>query len=600
MQMTLGCLVWLQLYLNLAGGMVVREAKAYTYTKVFISYSWDSSEHKESVLQLANTLRAKVGVDADIDRYVRATPPFTPEQGWDLWMQEKLEWAEFVIVVCTETYKRRFEGREEPGKGLGVSWEGTIIRQNLYNNQLTDTKFIPVVLYSSDLANVPLILNSKDKYVLDDKQSYTELCYRLRKQNIVVKPEIVLEELQLPPEPIFFAPQSSQKPSIGASQVFSNLVQTEDSIVDPKQVKKKEEQEQLEQKQSSITQYRKSFEEFVSDDGDISPVGLIILQGLQEELGLNDEIVCVVREEVLAPHKKNLDRYKKNLDRYKQYFTQLITEQEYPFEKEALNELNKMEIHFKLKKADLVTIDQEVGFKSLKRDGGIDYTRLHDLLVKHEWEKADQETWVVLCQVAGKQKEGVLDKEDIRNLPCEELQVINRLWSRLSGGRFGFSVQKKIYQKLNEIETELEKIKQFGRQVGWLKARIYNWYDILRVQELKSQRENTWNIHDKVDINADKVTLGFLPICIWWNLGTKDLEEWKDKVNTVESESDTRAFFGYDPDEPPFEMSAVYESIQEAKNWLIKEEQRILEKEKRGEREWEGITLFERLKNCDI
>ena len=440
---------------------MVGEAKA--YTKVFISYSWDSPEHKERVLQLTNTLRTKVGVDADIDRYVRATPPFTPEQGWDLWMQEKLEWAEFVLIVCTEAYKCRFEGREDPGKGLGVSWEGTIIRQDLYNNQLRDTKFIPVVFPSSDLANVPLILHSKDKYILDENHSYTELCYRLRKQNTVVKPEIVLEELQLPPEPIYFAPQSAQKPSIRFSPVLSNFVQTIDSIIDEKQVQHKDEleqlvhseqkqqeekKEQLEQKQrtekqnnGSITRYRKLFEEFASD-GDISPVELVILQDLQEELELCDAEVSAVQEEVMVPHK----RYKNNFDRYKQYITQLITEQGYPFEEEALNELKKMEVYFKLKRVDLVALEQEVGLRSLKRDGGIDYTRLHDLLVKHEWEKADQETWVVLCQVAGKQKEGVLNKEDIRGLPCEELQVINRLWLRLSGGRFGFSVQKKVFK----------------------------------------------------------------------------------------------------------------------------------------------------------
>jgi hypothetical protein len=594
--------------------MVLGEVKA--DTKVFISYSWDSPDHKERVLQLANTLRAEVGVDADIDTYVRARPPFTPAQGWDLWMQERLEWAEFVLIVCTETYKRRFEGTENPGKGLGVSWEGTIIRQNLYNNQQRDTKFIPVVFPSSDLANVPLILNSKDKYILEDKQSYTELCYRLRKQNTVVKPEIVRKELPPPPKPTLFNPQPFQNSSIETSPGFLNLDQAEDSAVKKKQVKQEgqeqitqlnqkqqeEEKRQIAQKRraekkqkNSITRYKKLFEEFAFD-GDISSIEFDILQALQEELGLNDWDVSVIQEEVLAPQK----RYKKNFDQYRQYFAKLITEQGYPFEEETVNELKKMEIHFSLKKADLVSLEQEVGFRNLKRDGGIDYTRLYDLLVNHEWDKADKETWVVLCQVAGKQKEGVLNQEDIKNLSCEELQVINRLWLRLSGGRFGFSVQKKIYQKLNEIKTELEKIKQFGRQVGWLKVQEYNWYENLRIKELKSQRGNNWNIHDKIDINADKITLGFLPICIWWNLGTKDLEEWKDKVNTVERESDTRAFFGCDPYEPPFSTTLAYERIEEAKNWLIKEEPRILEKEKRGEREWEGITLFERLENCDI
>lgn len=105
-----------------------------TAPKVFISYSWDSEDHKKRVLALANTLRDPWGIEADIDQYVRAKPPFTPSQGWDLWMEKRIEWAEFVLIVCTETYKRRFKGDEQPGQGRGVTWEGTIIRQNLYND----------------------------------------------------------------------------------------------------------------------------------------------------------------------------------------------------------------------------------------------------------------------------------------------------------------------------------------------------------------------------------------------------------------------------------------------------------------------------------
>ena len=137
-------------------------------TKVFISYSWDSEDHKERVLALANALRKNWGIEADIDQYVRAKPPFTPLRGWDLWMEKRIDWAEFVLIVSTETYKRRFSGDEQPGTGRGVTWEGTIIRQNLYNDQLINTKFIPVVFSTQDLVHVPIILNGNDKYILED------------------------------------------------------------------------------------------------------------------------------------------------------------------------------------------------------------------------------------------------------------------------------------------------------------------------------------------------------------------------------------------------------------------------------------------------
>ena len=173
-------------------------------TKVFISYSWDSEEHKEQVLSLANTLRNPWGIETDIDQYVRGKPPFTPPQGWDLWMEKRIEWAEFVLIVCTETYKRRFRGDEEPGLGRGVTWEGTIIRQRLYNDQLVNTKFIPVVFSSQDSTHVPTILNGNDKYVIKDERSFRDLCYRLRREPTLVIPEVSTAQLPSPPVPIFF------------------------------------------------------------------------------------------------------------------------------------------------------------------------------------------------------------------------------------------------------------------------------------------------------------------------------------------------------------------------------------------------------------
>jgi len=193
---------------TLAEKQVTEETKA--PTKVFISYSWDSEEHKERVLALAHTLRNPWGIETDIDEYVRAKPPFTPSQGWDLWMEKRIEWAEFVLIVCTETYKRRFRGDEEPGIGRGSTWEGTIIRQHLYNNQLASTKFIPVVFSPQDLTHVPIIFNGHDKYIIEDEKRLRDLCYRLRREPVVAMPEVAIAKLQAPPAPKFFSPQTSQ------------------------------------------------------------------------------------------------------------------------------------------------------------------------------------------------------------------------------------------------------------------------------------------------------------------------------------------------------------------------------------------------------
>lgn len=115
-------------------------------TKVFISYSHDSPEHIDRVWELSDRLRAD-GIDCHIDQYEQS-----PREGWPRWMMNQIEQADFVLVVCTENYERRFRGKEEVGKGVGAKWEGAIITQELYDAEANNTKFIPVVFSSQDLA----------------------------------------------------------------------------------------------------------------------------------------------------------------------------------------------------------------------------------------------------------------------------------------------------------------------------------------------------------------------------------------------------------------------------------------------------------------
>jgi hypothetical protein len=119
--------------------------------RVFISYSHDSIEHARRVLELAERLRAD-GVDANLDQYV----PGTPAKGWPRWMDDQMDWAEFVLVICTETYHRRFLGREEPDRGTGVDWEGSLITLELYHARSDTRKFVPVLFVPEDKPFIPM------------------------------------------------------------------------------------------------------------------------------------------------------------------------------------------------------------------------------------------------------------------------------------------------------------------------------------------------------------------------------------------------------------------------------------------------------------
>ena len=108
--------------------------------EVFVSYSWDSEDHVRSVLRLSNRLRSD-GIDCVLDQYEAS-----PAEGWPRWMDRKIRDAQFVLVICTETYYRRLMGYEEAGKGLGVRWEGSLIYQQIYNAGAMNTKFVPVLM----------------------------------------------------------------------------------------------------------------------------------------------------------------------------------------------------------------------------------------------------------------------------------------------------------------------------------------------------------------------------------------------------------------------------------------------------------------------
>jgi hypothetical protein len=114
---------------------------------------------------------------------------------------------------------------------------------------------------------------------------------------------------------------------------------------------------------------------------------------------------------------------------------------------------------------------------NLKSALGMDYTQLRNLVAISEWKKADEETARVMLTLRGREKEGWPDKRSIDYFPCEDLRIIDRLWVNYSDGRFGFSVQKGIYQSLGGTEKYDEKILQaFGDRVGWRKEENWLYY----------------------------------------------------------------------------------------------------------------------------
>lgn len=106
---------------------------------------------------------------------------------------------------------------------------------------------------------------------------------------------------------------------------------------------------------------------------------------------------------------------------------------------------------------------------------GVDYTALQTLLKGQQWEKADQMTYDLMVMAGDKDKSGFITSTELEDIACEDLKTIDRLWLEYSQGQFGFSVQQQIYQSLgNPQDVDIDKYRQFSRQVGWVKGGTLN------------------------------------------------------------------------------------------------------------------------------
>jgi tetratricopeptide (TPR) repeat protein len=162
--------------------------------KVFISYSHDSQEHADRVLELSDHLRVD-GIDCILDQYEDALP-----EGFPRWMDRQIRAADFVLMICTQTYYRRVMGEEEPGKGHGVAWESTLIYQYIYNAGTSNTRFIPMLLEGAHESAIPVPWQGVKYYRPMTQEGYEELYRRLTGQPLTPKPALGTLRMMQPRE----------------------------------------------------------------------------------------------------------------------------------------------------------------------------------------------------------------------------------------------------------------------------------------------------------------------------------------------------------------------------------------------------------------
>ena len=129
------------------------------------------------------------------------------------------------------------------------------------------------------------------------------------------------------------------------------------------------------------------------------------------------------------------------------------------------------------------------------------YQTLQGLLKVGKLLEADDETVRVIMQEAGKTDREDLTPDEVKVFPCSVLRIIDRLWTTYTGGRFGFSIQLKLYQEVGgtletAIAQDLDVLRKLGDKVGW--------------------RENgQWKTVDQAEHRMED-PVGCYPV-VWWS-----------------------------------------------------------------------------------
>jgi tetratricopeptide (TPR) repeat protein len=151
---------------------------------VFISYSQDSAEHMDRVLALSNRLRED-GIDCILDQYEDS-----PAEGWPRWTEKQIHQADFVLMICTQVYYNRVTGKEKPGTGQGVRWEGNVIYQLIYDADSENAKFLPALFADGQASHIPAPVKGATRYLIDTPEGYDLLYRRLTNQPRVRKADL--------------------------------------------------------------------------------------------------------------------------------------------------------------------------------------------------------------------------------------------------------------------------------------------------------------------------------------------------------------------------------------------------------------------------
>lgn len=173
----------------------------------------------------------------------------------------------------------------------------------------------------------------------------------------------------------------------------------------------------------------------------------------------------------------------------------------------------------------------------------LSFDLLHHHLSSQNFRQADEETRRLLIALAGEAavKRGYVFFSEVQFISESNLKAIDELWREHSNNRFGYSVQKRIWEKVNNDFTK------FFLKVGWMKkldteVEQYNYRAF--------PTEFIWELTDKTPeghlplTNALRGAQLLNSILTHPSFDTREEQEAEDGAGEVEEKSDNRSLKG--------------------------------------------------------
>ncbi|MFN6496808.1 MAG: protein kinase domain-containing protein [Nostoc sp. DedQUE01] len=98
---------------------------------------------------------------------------------------------------------------------------------------------------------------------------------------------------------------------------------------------------------------------------------------------------------------------------------------------------------------------------------------LISLLEAGKWKDADRVTGTLMLKISCREKDSYLNSDSINRFPCQDISKINEIWLKYSNGRFGFSIQRQIWLKLDRDWIKV------GDRLGWRVDNCWKQYSEL-------------------------------------------------------------------------------------------------------------------------